>query len=98
MFTFDNVPVPIVGIIDLIEEDDGGNIIISDLKTTGRAYSSQEIDQNFQLTVYHMAVRSNGFHDRDIILRLDLLIKTQKPRFEQVYSVRTEVDEARVIK
>ncbi len=98
MFSLNNVPVPIVGIMDLIEEDDGGNIIISDLKTTGRAYSSQEIDQNFQLTVYHMAVRSNGYQDRDIILRLDLLIKTRKPRFEQVYTVRTEEDEARVIK
>ena len=98
VFSLDNVPVPIIGFIDLIEEDETGSIIISDLKTTGRTYSSNEIDSNFQLSVYHLAVRSNGFHDRNIILRFDLLIKTQKPRFEQVYTVRTEEDEARVIK
>ncbi len=97
VLSLDNVP-PIIGVIDLMEEDDGGNIIISDLKTTGRTYSSNEIDSNFQLSVYHLAVRSNGFHDRDIILRLDLLIKTKQPRFEQVYTVRTEEDLIRVEK
>ncbi len=98
VFSLDNLTVPIIGFIDLIEEDDGGNIIISDLKTTGRAYSSNEIDSNFQLSVYNLAMRENGYHDRDIILRLDLLIKTRNPRFEQAYTVRNDEDLIRVKK
>ena len=43
-------PVPIIGAMDLIEEDSSGTIIINDFKTAGRAYSNDEVDRNFQLT------------------------------------------------
>jgi putative RecB family exonuclease len=98
VFFVEGLPVPIIGVIDLVEEDDAGTLIISDLKTSGRLYSSAEIDQNMQLTVYHKAARSNGYHDRDIMLRLDVLLKTKVPRFEQVYTVRSDDDEQRVMK
>ncbi|MFC1881529.1 PD-(D/E)XK nuclease family protein, partial [Thermodesulfobacteriota bacterium] len=69
-----------------------------DFKTSARAYSVDEVDKNFQLLIYYMAARANGYADREIILKFDTLIKTKKPRFEQYFTVRSEIDEIRAIK
>jgi len=99
-FTFDlpDIPMPIIGAIDLVEEDDAGTIIITDFKSAKRKFSATQIDRNMQMTIYQMAAKSNGFADREILLRFDTLIKTQKPKFETYYTIRTETDERRVIK
>ena len=98
VFEIDGVPISIVGAIDLVEQDDAGTIIITDHKTTGRAYSPDEIDQNPQITLYQMAARANGFRDREILLKFDCLVKTKTPKFEQYYTTRTENDELRLIR
>jgi putative RecB family exonuclease len=98
VFEISGMPLPIVGAIDLVEEDDSGIIIITDHKTTGRAYSIDEIDQNPQVTIYQMAARANGFADREILLKFDCLVKTKTPKFEQYYTTRTEIDELRLIR
>jgi putative RecB family exonuclease len=99
-FSFDlsGIPVPMIGAVDLIEEDESGTIIITDFKTAGRAYGIDEIDSNTQMTVYQLAMKSNGFGGREILLKLDCLIKTKKPRFEQYYTTRNYVDELRLIR
>jgi len=97
-FQLPDVPIPIIGVMDLVEEDEGGNIIIVDHKTASRAYSKDDIDKCLQMTVYHMAAKRNGFEDREILLRLDCLIKTKTPKFEQYYTVRSEEDEQRAVK
>jgi len=97
-FTLPGLPIPIIGAMDLIEEDEAGTIIITDFKTSARAYSVSEVDQNQQMTTYQLGAKANGFDGREILLRLDCLIKTIKPRFEQYYTIRTEIDEARLIK
>jgi putative RecB family exonuclease len=94
-FNIPGVEVPIIGAVDLISEDEAGTLIITDWKTSGRAYSADEVDSNFQLLIYYMAARANGYADREIILKFDTLIKTKKPRFEQYFTVRSEVDEIR---
>jgi len=86
----DGLSIPIIGAIDLIEEDASGTIIISDWKTSGRSYSSDEIDKNFQLTVYNMALLSNGYKGREILSKLDCLIKTKSKKFEQYYTTRSQ--------
>jgi len=96
-FEIEGLDVPIIGVIDLIEADTE-NFIISDFKTSSRAYASAEIDKSLQLTLYYMAAKRNGFGDREILLRFDCLIKTKTPKFEQYYTVRTEEDEHRAIK
>jgi putative RecB family exonuclease len=45
-----------------------------------------------------MAARANGYADREIILKFDTLIKTKQPRFENYYTVRSEIDEIRAIR
>ena len=96
-FYIPKLPIPIIGVIDLIEEDNSGTIVITDFKTSSRAYSLSETEKDFQLTVYQMAAKANGFRDREILLRFDCLIKTQIPRFEQYYTFRSETDEKRAI-
>jgi putative RecB family exonuclease len=92
------LPVPIIGAIDMVEEDESGTIIITDHKTSSKAYSADEVDGNFQLTLYGIAAKANGYSDREIILKLDCLVKTQKPKFTQYYTVRSEMDEQRAIR
>ena len=97
-FCLDGLPVPIIGVWDLVLEDMAGVITIVDHKTSSKAKSNSEVDLNFQLTVYHLAAKSNGFWDREILLRFDCLVKTKVPKLEQYYTTRSEVDEKRVVK
>jgi putative RecB family exonuclease len=97
-FIIEGCQVPIIGAMDLIEHDSSGTIIITDFKTSGRSYSTDEIDRNFQLTLYNLAAKAMGFEDREILLRFDCLIKTKTPKFEQYYTTRTRTDELRAIK
>ncbi len=92
-FMVDGIPIPLIGSMDLVEEDPSGTIIITDYKTSSRAYSNNDVDINDQLTIYNMAAKANGFADREILLRFQVLIKTKTPKFEQYYTVRSEEDE-----
>ena len=97
-FNLEGCPVPIIGAIDLIEEDEYETLIITDWKTSGRAYSNDEVDRNFQLTLYQIAAKKNGYVDREILLKFDCLIKTKTPKFEPYYTTRNEIDEIRAAK
>jgi putative RecB family exonuclease len=98
ILTVRELAVPLIGYIDLIEEDESGTIIVTDFKTSGRSYSADEVDKNLQLTIYQMALKGNGYQDREILLKLDGLIKTKTPKFEQFYTSRTEIEEKRAIR
>ena len=97
-FMIGNCPVPIIGAVDLMEEDESETLIITDWKTSGRAYSNDEVDRNFQLTLYQMAAKANGYSDREILLKFDCLIKTKTPKFEPYYTTRSKTDEIRAAK
>lgn len=96
-FTLGSLP-QIIGIYDLVLEDDSGFITIVDHKTTARSYGADEVDKNFQMLVYQMAAKANGYRDREVLLRLDCLVKTKKPKFEQYYTTRSLKDEQRAIR
>ena len=97
-FYMPGIELPFIGGIDLIEEDDVGTIVVTDHKTSARAYSATEVDQNQQLTLYQLALKSMGYGDREILLKFDTLIKTKTPRFEQYFTVRTEIEEHRLVR
>jgi len=97
-FNMDHLPIPIVGVMDLVEEDNQGNIIITDFKTAARSYSESDVSKNPQLTLYHLASRSNGYGDRSIIMKLDVLIKTRTPQFKRYYTARDTWDELKAVK
>ena len=97
-FKLDGIDVPIIGIMDMVCEDPEGTVIIVDYKTAKKAFSADDVNRNFQMSLYHMAARANGYANREILLRLDCLIKTKSPKFEQYYTTRTQSDEQRVTK
>ena len=83
------------GVIDLIEEGD----VVVDLKTAGRMLGSGDLERHLQLSTYALAffLRSGVIPQ----LRLDLLLKTAKPRLERLPTSRTREDlawTARLIK
>jgi len=87
----------VIGIFDLVEKDPSGTIVVSDFKTSSKGYSNEDISRNFQLTLYGMAAKANGYREREVLLRFDCVVKTKSPRFEQHYSSRTERDERRAV-
>jgi len=91
------VPVPVIGAIDLVLESED-SIIIVDHKTAGRGMSSADIDLLDALCTYQMSIKDRGHGDKEILLRLDCLIKTKTPRFEQYWTSRSELDEQRLVK
>ena len=97
-FYLPDIPIPFIGAMDLIEEDEAGTIIITDYKTSGKRYSLSDVEQNQQLTLYQLAIKSMGYTDREILLKFDTLIKTKTRRFEQYWTTRSEIDEHRLIR
>ena len=98
-FNIPGIEVPFIGCIDLIlEDEESGTLIISDFKTSSKAYSAADVDKSLQLTLYGMAVKANGYSDREILLRFDCLIKSRIPKFQEYYTVRSENDERRAVK
>jgi putative RecB family exonuclease len=95
-FNLPGISVPIIGAIDLVEEDESGALIITDFKTSGRSYSVGDVDRNQQLTVYQMAMKRNGHAGHEILLKFDCLIKTKSPKFESYWTTRSEIDEIRM--
>jgi len=94
-FNLPGISAPIIGAIDLVEEDESGAIIITDFKTSGRSYSIDEVDRNQQLTLYQMAMKQAG-HRHEILLKFDCLIKTKTPKCESYWTTRSETDEIRM--
>lgn len=74
------------GIIDLIEEGD----VLVDLKTAGRTLESGGLERHLQLSAYALAyLLFKGSVPR---LRLDMLLKTTKPRLERYETTRSLED------
>ena len=98
-FMIDGLSIPIIGVFDpiLAMEDEAG-VVVVDHKTASKSMSDKDVDQNFQMTVYHLAAKANGFAGQQILLRLDCLIKTKTPKFAQYYTSRTEMDEIKAAK
>ena len=92
----ENLRYPIIGYIDLVETDEYGNILITEYKTSGKSYSKNQIDHNEQLTLYHLAMQ-RLYPDREIINKIDCLIKTKIPKCEQYYTYRDQEDHRRLM-
>jgi putative RecB family exonuclease len=71
------------GVVDLVEED--GTLV--DLKTAGRTISQGDLDRHLQLSTY--ALVSFLLFGSVPKLRLDMLLKTTKPRLERHPTSRT---------
>jgi len=98
-FIMPGVSIPIIGVFDLLlQENESGILIINEFKTSSKAYSKDEIDKSLQLTLYQLAAKASGYKCSEVLLRFDVLIKTKILKFEQYYTVRNEDDERRAIR
>jgi putative RecB family exonuclease len=74
------------GVIDLIEDGD----VLVDLKTAGRTLEAGGLDRHLQLSTYALAYLL--LHGNVPKLRLDMLLKTVKPRLERHETTRSVED------
>ncbi|MDH3801417.1 MAG: PD-(D/E)XK nuclease family protein [Deltaproteobacteria bacterium] len=90
----------LIGIVDCIQRDNDGNLIIIDNKTANRAYSKDKIEQDLQMTVYsYLAAASKLVPAKSETLhRFDVLLKLKKPRLDIYHTTRTAADRKRLAK
>jgi len=91
-FCIEGLDIPVIGVFDLVLEDSSGIVTIVDHKTRAKMLSDHEANQSLQASIYGLAARKIGYRTRDMLLRFDCLIKTKEPRFEQVYTTRSELE------
>jgi putative RecB family exonuclease len=84
----------LVGIVDLIESDDEGNVIVSELKTSSKRYADSQADAQLDGLIYAYALDHLGFRTTPerTLIRYDVLVKTKTPGFQQLYFNREPGD------
>jgi len=77
----------LVGLIDLIESDDEGHFIISELKTSAKRYADSQGENQLDGLIYAYALDQLGLRTTEshTLIRYDVLVKTKQPAFQQVY-------------
>jgi CRISPR/Cas system-associated exonuclease Cas4 (RecB family) len=92
--------VSLVGIIDLIESDDEGNLIIAELKTSAKRYADSQGETQLDGLIYAYAMNQLGFRTTvsETLIRYDVLVKTKKPAFQQIYFNKSPQDYGRLVR
>ncbi|ACL03046.1 conserved hypothetical protein [Desulfatibacillum aliphaticivorans] len=91
--TIDGLDIPVIGVFDLVLQDlASGLVTIVDHKTRAKAMPERDANESLQASIYALAAKTNGFRFDDLLLRFDCLIKTKEPKFEQVYTTRSELE------
>ena len=91
----------LIGIVDCIQRDKDGNLIIIDNKTAKRAYSKDKIEQDLQMTVYSYLAAANRLvpAKSKTLHRFDVLVKLKKePRLDLYHTTRAAADRRRLAK
>lgn len=77
---------PVVGIVDVVEMDRGGQVFITELKTSGRRYDEARLRYDLQLSIYAAIAASLGFQGARV--RFRVLVRTKTPQLQSVDVVR----------
>lgn len=98
--TGDPLDVSLVGIIDLIESDDEGTLIVAELKTAAKRYADSQSESQLDGLIYAYAMNRLGFRTADAktLIRYDVLIKTKSPGFQQIYVNKSPQDYGRLVR
>lgn len=92
------LPPTLVGSIDLIEADDDGNLIVSDLKTASKKWSESDVELSLQASLYSFVVAEMGWTANDeVLVRFDIVTKSTKPALQQLYTTRGAKDHDRIL-
>ncbi len=79
--------VRLVGNIDLVESDDEGTPIVVELKTASARMPDSKAEDLLDGIVYAYALDQLGYRttDTETLVRIDVLVKTKTPAFQQLY-------------
>lgn len=91
--SFENVDYTLKGFIDLIDD----KTVIIDHKTTKRSMQQSAVDADLQLTCYSLAYR-HALGLKEKALRFDVMVRTKKPKVQQLTTQRTQADLDRFLK
>ncbi len=84
---------PMVAIVDLLTRNDGG-LVITEIKTSGRAYGNLEVDVSLQPTSYVNGVWETFGEQAKV--EYAVLVKTKTPKLQRLKTVRYEDDLGRL--
>lgn len=89
--------INLVGSIDLLLKDLNRSLIIVDTKTSSRAKSQSDIDNDLQFSGYSHLLVENGYAAKSefVLCRLDVLRKLKTPKLEYYYTTRNLWDRKR---
>src|SRR5262245_13429554 len=96
--TGERMDVSLVGVIDLIESDDDGNLIIAELKTSSKRYADSQGENQLDGLIYAYAMDQLGFRttNAETLIRYDVLVKTKSPAFQHIYFNKSPQDYGRL--
>lgn len=92
--------VKLIGYLDLIEQDDDGNLIVVETKTSSKRYSERDGNNRLNGFTYSYAVKQLGLvrGDDTLLFRYDILVKTKEPAFQQIFFTRDQADDRRFLR
>ena len=90
----------LIGIIDLLAEDENGRLIVADLKTAAKSKNQNDVDADLQLSGYACLLEANRYilPNVPVSCRLDVLMKTKNPKLVRYQTERTSDDRKRFAK
>jgi len=92
-----NSDLLVVGALDAVVVDQGGQVTIVELKTAARRWSTDQLVNDFQPTLHQIAARETGIA-KDPQLRMDFVLKTKRPALESVTVLRSRERESELWK
>jgi CRISPR/Cas system-associated exonuclease Cas4 (RecB family) len=96
--TGEALDISLVGVVDLIESDDEGNLIIAELKTSSKRFADSQGENQLDGLIYAYAMDQLGFRttNAETLIRYDVLVKTKSPAFQQIYFNKSPQDYGRL--
>ena len=84
----------LVGVFDLIEKDEEGNVSVVEIKTAARKWSAGQIDLDLQTSLYSEAVVQAGLVPEGQEARIEyrVLVKNKTPVLDRQFAVTTPGD------
>jgi len=92
--------ITLVGFIDLLMRDAGGNLLVVDNKTSKQKKSQDTVDDDLQMSAYSYLLAANGyvFPRAEVNCRFDVLRKLKTPKLEHYFTSRTAENRRRFAK
>lgn len=100
LYTAEGTPtdIDLIGIIDLLIEDQNGSLVVVDHKTAARAKTQPDVDADLQMTAYSYLLAANRyiFPTASVQCRFDVLRKLKSPKLEHYHTKRGADDRRRL--